>query len=275
MCPTGNTTSKATQTEFAGFQQEDCCYVTKTVTVTKALTVNEMLGFARQHGFVCVLVEQLRQEVRLSIVTRLRNRTTNDCYQAPGFFLRGFPRSAAKQIWGFFEKPIKSAGKRVLTWTVDRPEMVGRMLLDLEGCPRDFHSCGSSRLLPGGRTIATVIPSLEVSHVTTQKGREVLYLSMNYVLYQDLGELHLPKNAAKEQIGLQPSELRRVMKVLLQDMTGMEELGYPLSDAFRQMVSAQHAPMDATAHPPTAFPPPSPTPQLQELAEAFLEGESS
>ena len=97
-------------------------------------------------------------------------------------------------IWGFFSKPTKSGSKdRVLTWTVTRPEDMAKMLLDLEGCPRQFFGWGASRLLAGGRTLAMAIPSLEISHVTTTSGREVLYINFAYILFQDTGS-DAPKN---------------------------------------------------------------------------------
>ena len=192
----------STQTEFNGWDEENIVTVVKVVTKTRPPTEADLLKFATSKGCILQSCEQLRMEVRLSVLTRLQNRTTSNCCQAPGYFIRGFAKAAAEMIWGFYSKPAVTSSGRVFTWKVTEPEMVARMVLDLEGCPRSFLGWGASRLLASRRTIAMVIPDLEISHVTTLSGREVLYLNFSYVLFQDTGEMHFPKDADKKQVGI-------------------------------------------------------------------------
>ena len=201
MCAEGKAHA-ATQTEFEGWDEENLVEVTKTVIIRRAPTEADFARFAKTKGWVVQPIEQLRTEVRLSVATRLQNRVSSNCYQAPGYFIRGFPKAAADMIWGFYSKPAVTSSGRVFTWKVTEPEMVARMVLDLEGCPRSFLGWGASRLLASRRTIAMVIPDLEISHVTTLSGREVLYLNFSYVLFQDTGEMHFPKDADKKQVGI-------------------------------------------------------------------------
>ena len=282
VCLADGKAHKMVGTEFNGFDEENIQYVTKKVCIAVPLTEAEFLDYAKKRGWVVQPIERLRSEARLAIVTRLQNRTSADCYQAPAFFIRGFPKAAAEQIWGFFEEPVKSSRGRVLTWAVDAPEACAKMVLDLEGCPRSFKGWGASRLLGSGKTIATVVPDLIISHVTTHNGREVLHISFSYVLFQDTGEMHFPKDANKKQIGIAPADEVRLRQLALTTLRAMEELSYPLSKEFVSMVNKSYLPFIEPVPPP---PPPTPPTQwrsrpqlsppehdLEELAEAWLDG---
>ena len=269
-----------TQTEFNGWDKENIVEVTRTVYITREPTEASFLQFAKTKGLVVQPVERLRMEVRLSVATRLQNRTAANCYQAPGYFIRGFPKAAAQMIWGFFSAPSVTSGGRVLMWQVTRPEAVAKMVLDLEGCPRSFYGWGAGRLLSSGRTIAMVIPNLEVSHVTTLSGREVLYLNFSYVLFQDTGEMHFPKDADKKQIGVSAVDEARLRALALTTLQGMEALGYPLSTKFNTMVNLSYVPWLLPPPPQPQAPPSPPSPQrpgspldLEALAEMWLESQ--
>ena len=254
-------------------------HVESKVYVTREPTEVQFARYAKSKGWVVQPVERWRGEVRLSVATRLQNRTAANCLQAPGYFIRGFPKAAAQMIWGFYSPPSVTFAGRVLTWTVTQPEMVARMVLDLEGCPRSFLGWGGSRLHSSGRTIAMVIPNLEISHVTTKLGREVLYLNFSYVLFQDSGEMHFPKDEDKKQIGISEADEARLRALALSTLRGMEALGYPISKKFDQMVNASYVPWLPT---PPLPPQPPPSPQrglsppdydLEERAEMWLESD--
>ena len=173
-------------------------------------------------------------------------------------------QAAAEMIWGFYSKPAVTSSGRVLTWKVTEPEKVARMVLDLEGCPRSFLGWGASRLLASRRTIAMVIPDLEISHVTTLSGREVLYLNFSYVLFQDTGEMHFPKDSNKKQVGISAADELRLRSLALLSLQGMEELGYPLSPNFEVMVYTEvsNGNLPLQLPPPPLPPPPLPPPAL-------------
>ena len=91
--------NSSTQTEFNGWDEENIVQVTKVVKITHPPTEEAFLKFAKSKGWIVQPCEQLRMEVRLSVATRLQNRTANNCYQAPGYFIRGFAKAAAEMIW--------------------------------------------------------------------------------------------------------------------------------------------------------------------------------
>jgi hypothetical protein len=279
VCLADGKSHASTQTEFNGWDLDNIVHVVKKVYVTREPTEVQFARYAKSKGWVVQPAERWRHEVRLSVATRLQNRTAANCLQAPGYFIRGLPKAAAQMIWGFYSRPSVTSKGRVLTWTVTQPEMVARMVLDLEGCPRSFLGWGAGRLHSSGRTIAMVIPNLEISHVTTTLGREVLYINFSYVLFQDSGEMHFPKDEDKRQIGISQEDEARLRALALTTLRGMESLGYPLSKKFDSMVNASHVPWLPT--PPL---PPQPPPSLQrglsppefelpERAEMWLESQ--
>ena len=114
--------NSSTQTEFNGWDEENIVTVVQTMTVYRAPQEEDFLKFAKSKGWIVQPCERLRMEVRLSVATRLQNRTSANCYQAPGYFIRGFPKAAAQMIWGFYTPPSVTFAGRVMTWTVTQPE---------------------------------------------------------------------------------------------------------------------------------------------------------
>ena len=73
--------------------------------------------------------------------------------------------------------------------------MLGTLLTDLKGptagVSRGLRTASESCI----RVIATLIPPLEVSWVRVASGLHRLYVNMIYVLSDEAGEMHFPKDA--------------------------------------------------------------------------------
>ena len=159
--------------------------------------------------------------------------------------------AAAREVYRF-STPVESPNKRCLTWTCYVPEMMSQFALDLEGLPRSMWGHGCSRLLKGarekaGHSIATLI-FLEVSHVKTWAGFQVLYHNFKYVVIQDSGEIHFPKLRSPNKelnrlpLRLSSAEEQRIRATAAQDLMGMLEEGYPLSNLWRAQLGVAEDP---------------------------------
>jgi len=94
------------------------------------------------------------------------------------------------------------------------------------------------------RVIATLIPPLEVSWVRVASGLHRLYVSMIYVLSDEAGEMHFPKDANRRELGVSSAQEASYRVMVLQDAVQLQEMACPLSPGWlRQMGKEEEAQM--------------------------------
>ena len=104
------------------------------------------------------------------------------------------------------------------------------------------------------RVIATLIPDLEISWVRAQpEGREKLYVNMNYVLLDEDGEMHLPKDSKRREISVTAQEETAFRAAVVEDLMNMSTKGMPLSPAYyrQQLCGVGSLSMCTHLSPPT------------------------
>ncbi|KAL1526228.1 hypothetical protein AB1Y20_014952 [Prymnesium parvum] len=79
------------------------------------------------------------------------------------------------------------------------------------------------------RKLAIPMPTVELRHV---ERHDRLYINFQYVLADETGEIHPPKDGERIEIGLSPDLEAKIRAQLLLDLNEMGEQGLPLSPAF-------------------------------------------
>ena len=97
----------------------------------------------------------------------------------------------------------------------------------------EMNCCGTTRALktlsqPVIRVVASMMPTVEVSH-QLENGRDRFFMNFLYVLADEDGEFHPPKDVNRNEIGLDPRLEMRMRQKILQDVKVMASKGYLLS----------------------------------------------
>ena len=109
--------------------------------------------------------------------------------------------------------------------------LMGKILTDHDPC-----MSGLSRALKSPserviRVLATLMLNLETSWVR-QGDRERLFVNMMYLLSDEDGELHPPKDSNRNEIALTAEEQRSYRVAILEDLFAMSQSERPLSPAY-------------------------------------------
>jgi hypothetical protein len=115
----------------------------------------------------------------------------------------------------------------------------------------DFYCAGLTRGLKTEserviRVLAVPIPTIVFEHAM-RSGLDRLYCMLQYVLADETGELHPPKDENRNEIALSP-ELETAVRVqLAADLHMMGEKGYPLSPALWRQLEREDRAMQTEA----------------------------
>lgn len=69
------------------------------------------------------------------------------------------------------------------------------------------------------RVLATLIPPIEITHLQAPRGVDRLYFNFDYVLSDEAGELHPPKDMdCREKLLLSTEEVKDIRVQILKDL---------------------------------------------------------
>jgi hypothetical protein len=203
----------------------------------RAASIKDLKLYALSQGLGLEAAEDTKLEVQLGFQARLCPPGQKGTYLAPAFRLANVNAGSAKRIFNACDRDVST--KHTITWYAGTPEMTWTLTGQLQDVKPKI-CWGSSKALkvPSEyffRKVARYI-QVKVSHVTrkarTGGSRRLLYVNALYVVMDDKGELHLPKDKYKVQLAFSEEELQRVRVCVLEDVEGMAEAGFNLSAAW-------------------------------------------
>lgn len=200
--------------------------------VVKNPRLLQLIALAKEFKVVLSSLETCRMELSHSISTRLVTRVGIDVYQSAAYHVPMFPREAALQIFPDRCKTVDSVA--VVTWRLetrgDVVEALAPILRLSERCAgvSRAHQTPSELYI---RVIATLLPGITISWVK-KSGLDRLYINFMYMLSDESGELHPPKDGERREILMEPEEVREMREQILLDVEEMSKMELPLSAAY-------------------------------------------
>ena len=157
----------------------------------------------------------------MTIASRMINRVGAFVYQAAAFNIPGIALKASMAMLPATMIAEQVEGKHT-TW---RAETIteARVLLGTMLSDWNKNCCGLSKLLQtpserAARVLATLMPPIEISWVCVSDGRERLYVNMEYCLFDEDGEMHVPKNMERKEKELSPEQQQEMRVAVLADL---------------------------------------------------------
>ena len=165
---------------------------------------------ALELGLVCFPLHRMRKQLGTGMARRICQRRGLFVYQSVAFSLDNFPLQAAEQI---FPAHLKTSNTpSVMTWKAETQqevtELTGSLLEE-----SDFFCVDGTRSLKTEaesvvRVIAIILPGLEISWVA-DKDMERLYVNFMYLIADEDGELHKPKDSNRIEVGWRSTKRRQ------------------------------------------------------------------
>ena len=227
-----------------------------------------LFALAREMGFCLEKTCYYESELSSAVAKRLQTRRGQHIYQNTSFRLPGFPRHAAESMFpaALLQAQEQSTNKS-LTWVATTVKEVRELFGELLMQHKQGFTTGLSRGLCTQsetciRVLATIMPPVQISWSRMACGLHRLYVNMIYLLCDENGDLHKPKDMNRREMTISPAQELAYRAMILQDAQAMEEAGMPLSPGFlRQMgkfvkAQAMEAQLDALAYPPYEEPQP-------------------
>jgi hypothetical protein len=186
-------------------------------------------------GLVAMPMNEYKNLLAKSIATRLCNRVGRMVYQTAAYNLPLYSRTVAEGLFHSSGLLLDSTPPGVPTWRAESQVEVASLL----GTLLETHQCycaGVSRALKAPkeksiRVLSTIIAPLEISWA---KG--TLFLNFAFVLSDQAGELHPPKDQNRREIELEAQEVTAIRAQILHDLKLMADWGYPLSKGFYSQI---------------------------------------
>ena len=233
----------------------------KAIVTSRERKIQAMHELAHELGFFCSPGTTYLVDLATRTAAHMKNRMGKVVYQAAAFSMESFPLELARQT--FAMATVKqSTPQGTTTWTVDS---MAQTQLVFGSIFEDYHDycSGASKALqtasqPVIRVLATIIPGAEISHVVHARGVERLYMNFQYVLSDEDGELHLPKDNRRNEIAFSPGEIHEIRAQVATDAAHLGMAGMPLSAGWWRQVGNEEAACvaEATLHNLNLQPPP-------------------
>ena len=211
-------------------------------SVVHSLQVKHLQLMASELGFFLQQKSVMLLELALAIEQRLLNREGGLVFQSAAFHIPGFPRMLAEELFPQELIIQEMLSDKVSTWRAESLPNLRTMLAEvLTSSPK---TTGLSRALQKPserviRVIAMLIPDLEISWVRESCGREKLFVNFMYILADEDGELHLPKDSQRREIQISAQEMRGIRREVLADVLLMSTEDKPLSAAFYRQLGME------------------------------------
>ena len=204
----------------------------KPIVTSHQRKVDEMHAMALELGYFCTPSTDYLTNLATRIASSMVTRGSKFVYQSAALSLESFPLELARQTFAFgTTDPTTPSG--TTTWrmaTMAQTQLVfGSIFEDgpafCMGASKAFKTASE----PVIRVIGTIMPGAVVSHVMHKRGVERLYVNLNYVLSDEDGELHPPKDSRRIEIALTPEEINEIRAQVALDAHMMGESELPLS----------------------------------------------
>ena len=201
------------------------------------------------------LIEQLCEELSLAIVpkmnlltdlaqqisSRMTARRGTSLYQNVAFDLPNFPPSLAREI--FPPERLITESETTLTWRWEEGDFASMetTITHLFNCMSANTSAGMSHALKTEsekfvRSIATMMPPLEISWVHLRRGVDRLYVNYFYVLWDQWGALHPPKDNQRREMTISDELTGNLRTRAWLDANDLSMMGCPLSPSWLRML---------------------------------------
>lgn len=221
--------------------------IARTILSSRERKIDEMHALAHELGYFCRPASVWLQDLATRIAMHLKNRLGTMVYQTVGFSMENFPLELAYQTFAMASMQ-SSTSQGTTTWrmeTMDQTNLVFGSIFE------EFHEkcVGASKPLqspsePVVRVLATIISGAEISHVKLARGVERLYINLMYVLTDEAGTMHFPKDPARNEIAFDPAQIIALRAQVATDAALMGEMGIELSAGWwRQLGNEQAAQM--------------------------------
>lgn len=190
--------------------------------------MNKLLRLATELGFAISPIDAWSTYLSHSINMRLKTRGDNFQYQSAAYHIPNFPRSVAQTL--FPPQCITEDTGKVQTWTIDSIQQIAETFDPiLSKTDRMAAGCSRAIKLPAERVVrvlSTIISPMEVSWVKLEKGYEALYLNFNFVMVDQDGEVHAPKDVHRREMSL--SGVDMIREQVLLDVRALSHTDCPL-----------------------------------------------
>ena len=196
-------------------------------------------------GYFCVSAKEIQTNLAGKIAAHLKNRVGKVVYQSTAFSIDNFPLELARHVFAM-ASVSQTTPPGTTTWTVETQAQVQLVFGSIfEG----FHDycAGASKAIqtnsqPVARLLATILKGAEISHVQPAKGVPKLYFNLMYVLSDEAGELHLPKDNNRIEIAFSEADLHEIRAQVATDAALLGSKGVPLSAGWwRQLGNEEKA----------------------------------
>ena len=200
----------------------------------------ELHELAATLGHACSELKKLEKSLGAAIATRMRQREGKFIWQTATGTIENFPLTAAMKIL-----PERFRQDGVKIWSATAMTEIALLFGPLLAVSASF-SAGATRAIvtPSERVIrvvATIIPSPSLAW-KERMGIDHLDLEFQYVLADEDGEMHMPKDEKRIEIALAPELETEIRQQIVQDLLVMADAGAPLGPGFlRQLGRLEEA----------------------------------
>jgi hypothetical protein len=218
---------------------------TLTETVVEKRSSQEIALFALAHqlGYALTPMTQIKKEIGIAIARHMCSRVGNNICQTASYTLPRLDRRMMEELLG---TPTLVEGSTA-TWAPASVPGVALLAEPLLAAASGFFCAGSSRALKTAsesviRVVATLIPTVEIS-CSGGRGK----FEFQYVLSDDMGELHPPKDGNRIEIALSEELSTALREQIFSDVQVMATKGFPLSAAYLRQVGWFHRAQEVEA----------------------------
>ena len=195
-------------------------------------SVDQLQALASDFGLVLASRPALRASLARSVGQRLVSRAAGAIYQGAGYSLQNIPLNYATQIFPA-ECLVDTGSSSCTTWRLESREHMLACFPPL--LAESGYTCaGLTRMLreptePVFRRAATLMWPAEISHELKSTGEEKLYLNFQWVLFDEFGELHPPKDNNRREVSIGPEKTFALREQIFKDIGVMADRMVPLS----------------------------------------------
>ena len=221
----------------------------------------ELKALATSLGHATTPIEKLKRSLGSAIASRMVQREGKFIWQTGKGSVENFPLEAALVIL-----PERLTGV-VNKWSATPMVEIAFLFGPLLAMSKSYSAGATKGLMTEServiRKIATIIPTPTFSWVV-RNGVDHLDFELQYVLADEDGEMHMPKDGNKVEIALDPALEAEIREQIIQDLTEMADAGAPLSPGFlrNQLGRLEDAAvLEAKLHRLQQMAPPPPPPQ--------------
>ena len=202
-------------------------------------------------GFACLPIDKIEKEIAAAMVTRMRTRQGHHIYQSVSHSVLGVPLWLAKRM--FPMENIDMEDSNYAMWVFRSFEDLRETFQDLlQKCPCNSLVAGMSRAImrpseKAIRVLATIIPPVEISVVRQPRGVDRLYMNFDYVLSDEAGEIHPPKDPDRREKAMSKAMVKEIREQIYSDLKVMAERDMPLSPKFFRQLKMESRALSAQA----------------------------